>query len=214
MREHHAAHAGDTTVLGVDAVDAVAEGEPEATGGGVLAGTALEWRDDAGSGAPGEVEARHGVAVFVSFPSCCTLLGEVPAFSPADDGEPAHAHAVEPLAHRAGRELEVGLGPLPRPEVLRPIEPRGAEPVATGELDAVAHAHAPLLGSVDHEESAQAPERLRANALRPLLLDHDDMGPEIGCLRSGHEAGQTRTHDEHIGSARCAHSSLPSPARR
>ena len=69
-----------------------------------------ERRDDARPGAPDDVEARHRVAV----PG-----GGVPAaLGPADDREEADALLLEPGPLLPRRELDVGLGPLPRPVVL------------------------------------------------------------------------------------------------
>ena len=69
-----------------------------------------ERLDDAGTGAPDDVEARHRVAVAGG--------GVAAALGPADDREEADALLLEPGALLAGGELEVGLGPLARPVVL------------------------------------------------------------------------------------------------
>jgi hypothetical protein len=70
--DHHA-------VLDDQAVDLVAEGEPDASGRHVLADASLERCDDAGAGAPRQVEAGHGVAVALGPP--------VATLRPADDRE-------------------------------------------------------------------------------------------------------------------------------
>src|SRR3989304_4354474 len=60
-----------------------------------------ERRDQAGSGAPGDVEARHRIAV---------AGGQIAAaLGPADDREPAHAHGVQPRPLLAGGEIYIGL---------------------------------------------------------------------------------------------------------
>ena len=104
-----------------------------------LAHAGDERRDDAGSGAPGDVEARHRVAV---------LGGRVAAaLGPADDREPAHAPGVQPGALLAGGEGDVGLGPLARPQVLRrgrsrpsPASPAGQDRASRGCACAAARA--------------------------------------------------------------------------
>src|SRR5699024_12017971 len=76
-REHPPADADHGTVLGDQAVHAVAEGEVDQPGGlGGLDGLA-EDPHHLGAGAPGEVEAGYGIAV-LSGPGTA-------AFGPADD---------------------------------------------------------------------------------------------------------------------------------
>ena len=85
------------------------------------------------------------------------------ALGPADDGEPAHAHRMQPGTHLARGEIDIGLGHLAGPLVLGPVELRGAEPVLHRQLAAVADAQAALLGAVDEEQAAERPERLAAD---------------------------------------------------
>ena len=59
----HAAHAVDGAVGGRERIDAVAETEFQLAARLRLARAALERLDDAGTGAPGNVEARHRIAV-------------------------------------------------------------------------------------------------------------------------------------------------------
>ena len=93
---------------------------------GALAHARHERLDDAGPGAPGDVEARHRVAV---------LGGEVAAaLGPADDGEPAQAPAR--AARRASRPPRRRR--RPRPSAAASGPPRGrsrpspASPAAPG----------------------------------------------------------------------------------
>ena len=87
-------------------------------------------------------------------------------------------------------EVEVGLRPPSRPQVLLAVEGGAAHPVLRRELEAVADAHASLLGAVDQEEPAEAPERLSPEGLLALLVDEHDPLPGVGELRGGDETGQ------------------------
>ena len=121
-----AAHAVDHAGRGGEAVDAMAEAQRDEALLLALAHARDERRDDAGPGAPGDVEARHRVAV---------LGGRVAAaLGPADDREPAQAPGVQPGALLARGEVDVGLGPLARPEVLLAVEAGRAQPVLQREL--------------------------------------------------------------------------------
>lgn len=118
--------------------DPVAEAEGDQALGDALADPALERGDDTGAGAPGDVEAGDGVAVAVRV---------VPAaLGPADDGEEPHALLVQPGALLTGGEVDVRLGPLPRPVVLLTVEARRAQPVLEGQFVAVLDAHPALFG--------------------------------------------------------------------
>ena len=109
--EHGAGDAGERRRRSeVMRIDAVAELQRHQAPGDALAHAALERLDHARPGAPGDVEARHGVPV---------LGGEVAAaLGPAGGGHEAHSLVVEPLALLAGGELDVRLRPLARPRVL------------------------------------------------------------------------------------------------
>src|SRR3712207_8398363 len=50
------------------------------------------------------------------------------ALGPLHEREPAHALGVQPRALLAGGEVDVGLGPAARPEVLVAVEGRRAHP--------------------------------------------------------------------------------------
>ena len=60
-------------------------------------------------------------------------------------------------------------------------------------------AHPALLGGVDEEQAAEAPERLAAERLLGLLVDQDHPPPGVGDLGGGGQPGQPVAHDDHIG---------------
>src|ERR1700678_4723015 len=83
-------------------VDPMAEAQLDEAAPLALAHTAYERRDHAGTGAPGDVEARDRVAV---------AGGEVAAaLGPADVRHEAQALRVQPRALLTGREADVSLG--------------------------------------------------------------------------------------------------------
>ena len=84
------------------------------------------------------------------------------ALGPADDRKETESTLVQPGALLAGGEGDVGLRPLPRPEILVAVERRGSHPVVERERMRVVDAHAPLLGRVDEKEPTERPERLTA----------------------------------------------------
>src|SRR5207245_9021051 len=92
-----------------------------------LARAALERLDDAGPGAPGDVKARHRIAV--AHRVIAAALG------PADHGEDAMAHRAQPVALLARCERHIGLGPFARPMIFITVEAGGAEPVLHGKLE-------------------------------------------------------------------------------
>src|SRR5699024_4767417 len=146
-REHPSADADHGTVLGDQAVHAVAEGEVDQPGGlGGLDGLA-EDPHHLGAGAPGEVEAGYGIAV-LSGPGTA-------AFGPADARSQTQAQLAQVLPLLTGGEFEVRLGPRPRPAVLVAVESRRGGPVGRSQLEGVAGAEAALLGGVDEEEPAE-----------------------------------------------------------
>ena len=123
----------------------------------------------------------------------------VAALGPADDREHPVAHRAQPGALLAGREVDVRLGPPARPVVLLAVELRAAEPVLQGEVVGVPDAHPPLLGGVDEEQPAQAPERLPAQRLLPLLVDQHHALAGVRDLGRGDQSGQPGPHDDDIG---------------
>ena len=143
-----------------------------------------------GPGAPGEVEARHRVAV--ADRQVAAALG------PADVGHELHAHPGQPRALLAGGEVDVRLGPAPRPLVLVAVEARGAQPVLPGELVRVLDAQPALLGAVDEHQPAEGPERLAAQRGLRLLVEEDDLAAGVGQLRGGDEAREPRADDDGV----------------
>ncbi len=173
-----------------EAGDAVAEAERDQAAGDALADLPLEGGDEAGARAPGDVEAGDGVAV----PGGVVAA----ALGPADDGEEAHPARVEPGALLAGREVDVRLGPLPRPVVLGPVEAGGAVPVLEGQGVAVLDAHPALLGRVDQEEAAEGPVGLASEGLLGLLVEEDHGAAGVDQLGGGDESGEAGPDDDHV----------------
>src|SRR5215212_8936400 len=127
--------------------------------------------DDRRAGSPGDVEARHRVAV-----SACVIAA---ALGPADDRENLKTALAQPAALLARREVDVGVCPLPRPVVFGPVETRRAEPVLQCELVTVMNAKPALFGAVHEEQAAERPERLTAEVVRVLLIDDQHLAPAI-----------------------------------
>ncbi len=150
----------------------------------------LEGRHHSRTGAPGDMEARHGVAV--------GQRGPAAPLGPADDREPPDALRMQPGALLAGREVEVGLRPAARPEVLLPVEPGGREPVLGCELEGVPDAETALLGGVDEEEPAERPPGLAAEGALRLLVEHDHPLARVEQLRRGHQSRQPCSHDDRV----------------
>ncbi|MCY1505442.1 hypothetical protein D9M68_396590 [compost metagenome] len=149
--------------------------------------------------APGDMEARHRIAVAMG--KAAAALG------PADDRKPAHAEGMQPAALFACGKVEIGFRPKPRPVVLRTVELRRPQPVLPGKLTRVTNAHAPLLGAIDEEQTAQRPESLTAKVLFAFLIENDDLAAKGGRFRGGNQAGKARTDDQYI-----AIHEMPSPA--
>src|SRR3954451_6888791 len=166
--------------------------EPEVDQAALLrsAHSALERFDDARAGAPGDVKARHRVAM--------AGCGVSPALGPADDGEDAVAHLVQPGALLPAGEVDVRLGPLARPVVFLAVEARGAQPVLPSELVAVLDAQSALLGRVDEEQPAEAPDRLTAQGLLAFLVEQQDPTSRVGELGGCDESGEPGSDDDDI----------------
>src|SRR5690606_1429088 len=111
-------------------------GEP-ALGLGLTA-YGLEGGDQPGAGAPGDVEAGHGVAVAGG--------GAVATLRPSDDREEALPLLPQPVPLLPGGPLHVGPGPAHGLGVLvlDPVEPGAAGPVLPGQLHAVVDPHPAL----------------------------------------------------------------------
>ena len=169
-----AAHAVDRAAGFGQRGDAMAKAERHEAALLGLAHAPHERLDHARPGAPGDVKARHRIAVPGREISA--------ALGPADDRENLQALRAQPGALLARREIDVGLGPAARPVILVAVEAGRAEPVLQREVAAVAHAHAALLGGVDEEQSAERPERLAAERAFRLLIENDDLAARVGEL--------------------------------
>src|SRR5262245_13870261 len=145
--------------------------------------------EDRGSGAPCDMEPGKAVAADGALGS---------TFGPAHGREPAEALRVQPPPHLAGGEVDIGLGPPPRPPIVLAIETCRRDPVAHRELMRVANAEPALFRRIHHEQTAERPERLAAKALLPFLIEEEDMAPGIGRLRSSDEPGETGADDDHV----------------
>ena len=190
-REDGAADAGDGAVGDHEVVDPVPEPRLDPSGRQVRADPALERRDDARAGAPGDVEARHRVA---------RAGGGVPAaLGPADHREQPQALLAQPRALLAGGEVDVGLRPAPRPVVLLAVEPGRALPVLPGQLGGVLDAHPALLGRVDEEQPAERPPGLTAEVGLALLVEQQHPAAGVRGLGCGDQPGQTGSHHDDVG---------------
>ena len=172
-------------------VDPMAELQRDQAAGDRLSDPSLEGRHHAGAGAPRDVEARHGVPM---------SDGAVAAtLRPAHDGKEPEALRPKPRPLLPGGEVDIRLGPLPRPVVFVAIEPGGTQPVLPRQLVRVVDPKAALLGRVDEEEAAERPERLPAQPRLGLLLQQDHPPLGFGQLRRGHQPGQARPHHDDVG---------------
>ena len=150
-----------------------------------------ERREHARAGAPGDVEARHRVAV--------AGRGVAAALGPADDGEerarPSRA------ATRASRRRRTRGRPRPsaRPQSSSSRSNPALPNQSCGELERVLHAHASLLGGVDEEQPAERPVRLPAEARLGLLLDDHDALAGVDELGGGDEAREPGADDDRVG---------------
>ncbi len=54
-------------------------------------------------------------------------------------------------------------------------------------------------GEFDQKQPAQRPERLPAEILLAFLIEQQHRLARVGGLGGGHQTGQTRAHDDHIG---------------
>src|SRR5262249_25496346 len=102
-RENFAAHATDHWARPDERVDSVAELEGDEPSLFAFAPPGHEGRKNPRPGAPGEMKARHRIAV----PGGVAAA----ALGPADHGEKAEAASVQPGALLARGEGHIGLGP-------------------------------------------------------------------------------------------------------
>lgn len=186
--QHRPPDPDDGTVGDDELVDAVAVREPDP---GVAHQTAGEHVDDGRPGPPGDVEARHRIAM-PQRPVAAPL-------GPSDQREGLQAAGPQPAALLPGGEVDIGMRPLPRPVILGPVEPGGAEPILQGKFLAVANAEPALFGAVDEEQSAERPECLAAEVGGVLLVEDQHSVPALDQFTCGDQSGQTRPHDNDIG---------------
>ena len=196
--EHAARDAVDGAVSDAQLVDAVAEAQLDEPARGGRADAAHERLDHAGPGAPGDVEARHRVAV--ADRSVAAALG------PADVRQQLHALLAQPRPLLAGGEVDVRLRPAPRPEVLvgrsKPAVPsQSCQASSCESLDA----HPPLLGAVDEEQPAERPERLAAERALRLLLEQDHAPAGVGQLGRRDQPGEPGADHDRVGVCSRAH---------
>ncbi len=193
LGEHRAAHSARGAVLDDQVVDAVAVVEGEQSVARGLLCVPHEGLDHARAGAPGDVEARHRVAVSAG--------PQVAALGPADGGQEGDAVPGEPGSLLPRRPLHVGPGPAHRPGVLvlGPVEAGAALPVVPGQVEGVLDAEAALLRGVDEEEPAERPEGLAAEVGRVLLVEQGDLPAPAGQLVGRDQARQTRSDHDDVG---------------
>ena len=131
----------------------------------------------------------------------------LPRSAQPTNGSTRRPSVVQVVALLAGRELDVRLGPLPRPDVLvvEPVEAGRAQPVLEGELAGVLDAHPALLGGVDEEQPAEGPERLAAEVVAVLLVEDQHAPAGLGQLVGGDEAGEAGADDDDVGLELVAH---------
>ena len=109
-----ARHAAGCAVGHIQTIDLMAIGVPQTPGLFMVRAAGHKWRNDTRPCAPGQMKARHGIAMTVS--KAATAL------CPPDDGDPPMAQPMQPFAQAARRELQIGLGPFARPSILLAIK--------------------------------------------------------------------------------------------
>lgn len=190
--QHRAAHAGDRAAGQRELVDPVAvmEGDQARLRG--PQGGADERFDDAGAGAPRDVESGDGVAVPVGPP--------VTALGPADGGQERDAVAGQPGSFLPGGELDIGACPSDGPGVLvvEPVELGAAPPVVPGQVEGVLDAQAPLFRGVDHEQAAERPPGLPTEVGGVLLVDERDLLAGAGQFVGRDQTGQAGADNDDV----------------
>ena len=166
----------------------MAEGEGDALGG---ACEPRERQHDAGPRAPGDMKARHGIAV----PDRVVAA----ALRPADDGKEFEPALDEPGSFLARREVDVGLRPFARPMILRAIESRCPHPVGEREGVTVTDAEPALLRRIDEEQAAERPERLTAERGLRLLVEDERPLARRRDFDSGDEPRKSAADDDDVG---------------
>ncbi len=146
--EHRAAHPHGGAVLDDQIVHLVPVAKGDLSAGGGVEHRFAEHPDHFRSRAPRDVEARYRISVTGGQPTA--------AFGPADVRHHAQAEIVQVGPLLAGREVDVGLGPLPGPTVFAvAVESGAAQPVLQRQFTGVLDAHAALLGAVHQEQAAE-----------------------------------------------------------
>jgi hypothetical protein len=185
-------------------IDAMAASEHDEPVGDRLSEPPLERSHHTWPGAPGDVEARHRVAV--------AGREAASALRPADHGKEPDAQSVQPRALLTRRELHVGVGPCPRPAIRVAVEAGATVPVLPGELGAVADTHPLLLRRVHQEQPAERPVSLTTDVRVGFLFEQDHPAPGLGELCAGDQAGQAGSNDDRICIHACDHRrSSPTP---
>jgi hypothetical protein len=105
---------------------------------------------------------------------------------------------VQPRTHFPSGEVDVGFGPLPRPPILLAIEARRRHPVGRRQIPRIADAEPPLFGCVHHEQAAERPERLAAEALLAFLVEKEHTASGIGRFDRSHESRESGANDDDI----------------
>jgi len=120
------------------------------------------------------------------------------ALGPADHRKDPVAHGAEPAAFFPRRERDIGFRPALRPKILIAVEARRSHPVLQRQIVAVLDAEPALFGAIDQKQPAERPERLPAEALLALLIDHDDAFAGVGNFRRGNEAREAPADHDYV----------------
>src|ERR1700733_9496520 len=118
-----------------------------------------------------------------------SLSGVAAAFGPAHQRKDFQTPVTQPAALLSGREVHVGVRPLPWPVVLFPVESRCAQPVLQRKLVAVPDTQPTLFGAVDKEQTAERPEGLPTKVGTVLLIEDEDAQAAVHQFAGGHQTG-------------------------
>ena len=105
---------------------------------------------------------------------------------------------MQPRAHLTSCEFNICFSPSLGPRVILPIKLRTAHPITKSKIVTVFDAHSALFWCVDHEQPAQAPERLTAQKMLGLLIDDDYLFAPVPQFCCGCQTGQAATDDNCI----------------
>jgi hypothetical protein len=182
----HAAAAADAAHQGGEALDAVAEMHRQLRCVGMVAQPRDELHRQLAAGAPDDVEARHGIALRVQA-----------ALDPVRHREEADAVGLQPEIDLVVAAPGVGLGPAPRPMVVRPELGEGApvgEGLGRGVLDAVLL----LLAAADDEDAAEALLGQAAEVFLLVAVEDRHAAAGLQQLQRGADAGQAAADDDDV----------------